>query len=537
MVPADEMDDSSDEEIDTDAVGYQIEMDEPPTRKRSLGRDRTCDINRMLREQRRDGWFGLRYAPGPGKTAKEMASRASVDRLPLQRMLLSGRRNNAAMCSEWNGLSKTVRTALKQNWPDGGRQPVTVIVALWFGMQIKKDDHSEEWPEVMMALWLATRTAGPFKWQRRSADFMENPTFSFRADCLACIGLMTSNLDEVEMPEWGSACFQARKALTTLVNSELHKEASAINDRKKRCVSWRAGKGAAPPVHSPIEMPRVSSGEEEQLQLQQSVAAARRASVVDKRYKPPRLDAVSAVAAVRKPDRANRELMVTMGLEIHRAGHTAAAVAAAIQETAIEYTKKVTAANKRSLEKDAKETSVRNLLGLYGFKASRTEDQARHRFDAYAAPVEKAYEPKGGKRGASGSLSMETEVVKKVAGLISGAELEKSATEVLRKLSAPRAATIKLQDFEDHGAPAGMWSILARKNEKIFDGIESYQRDEARGAVLRVILEEHLGFKAKTQPRAKLARRTVNGEIELPDGEKLSYDIPVASHAVRLVAA
>ena len=113
VVPADEMDDSSDEEIDTDAVGYQIEMDEPPTRKRSLGRDRTCDINRMLREQRRDGWFGLRYAPGPGKTAKEMASRASVDRLPLQRMLLSGRRNNEAMCKEWNGLSKTVRTALK----------------------------------------------------------------------------------------------------------------------------------------------------------------------------------------------------------------------------------------------------------------------------------------------------------------------------------------------------------------------------------------------------------------------------------------
>ena len=120
------------------------------------------------------------------------------------------------MCNEWQGLAKTVRTALKKLWPEGGRQPVPVVAALWFGTQIREDDRSEEWPEVMMALWICTRVAGPFKWQRRSAEFMDNPVVPFRADCLDCITVATASLSMAEMSQWKTTCVLARTMLRTL---------------------------------------------------------------------------------------------------------------------------------------------------------------------------------------------------------------------------------------------------------------------------------------------------------------------------------
>ena len=107
--------------------------------------------------------------------------RATVDRLKLQQMMTAHYRDHSTVMAEWKQLAKPIRDNFGWKVQTARhRQSVPIIVAIWFGGQLKDKDRGDQWAEVMFALWVAVRRDGPADWPRRPVGF--RPVFSFAGD-------------------------------------------------------------------------------------------------------------------------------------------------------------------------------------------------------------------------------------------------------------------------------------------------------------------------------------------------------------------
>ena len=107
--------------------------------------------------------------------------RATVDRLKLQQMMTAHYRDHSTVMAEWKQLAKPIRDNFGWKVQTARhRQSVPIIAAIWFGGQLKDNDRSDRWAEVMFALWVAVRRNGPADLSRRPVGF--RPVFSFAGD-------------------------------------------------------------------------------------------------------------------------------------------------------------------------------------------------------------------------------------------------------------------------------------------------------------------------------------------------------------------
>ena len=160
--------DTSDAEVsdmsDEDGGGQPTRRARPNGIKRSV----RCDLYGLLQGDSRDKGLGYRLGVG-GATAR--ARGATVGLSALQKMLVV---NSKYAPEKKHELWKDLGPSITGCW-EGDRVPI--LAAIWFGANLYEDHRSEQWSAALYAMWVCTRSRGPFSWSKKEDDY--RPVFTF----------------------------------------------------------------------------------------------------------------------------------------------------------------------------------------------------------------------------------------------------------------------------------------------------------------------------------------------------------------------
>eukprot|EP01052_Picozoa_sp_SAG31_P003509 SAG31_NODE_136_length_23089_cov_8.825924_3_plen_467_part_00 len=430
---------------------------------------------------------GMGYALGLGSTLREQAEAATVDRLKLQRMLTAGHRDHSTMMTEWLQLAQPIRASFGWRLQGIQRQPVPIIVAIWFGCQLLPQHRSEHWAPAMFALWVAVRRDGPFHWPRRAADF--KPAFSFAGpatlDRLHRLtrGLGATSCDAVDPFE--VELRNVQDDLRVALGKELHKILIAAAIRQQRS---HHKQDATPQQHrlATALTPRTNVIAPAQLQRQAKMP------------EPAVRDALRAagVSVERTADKQSRELAIRVA--------TAKESLTAGWNTAV-----------MAMEADNKQPSGRNLQTVYGSGVPRKKTIQNAR---YAATLSK--QEMGGAVSKKHTERLKTTTPCVVSALqhIGREELLRSAETLL----ADRWNGVKLADMATQ-LVTGFWTALARLHRSAFLPQDPSKHGEAHwlptgGRILKVLLTDITGVAFAGRNRDGRTPRSLQTTVKLPDG-------------------
>ena len=443
-----------------------------PTRRalpNGIKRTVRCDLHGLLQGNSRNKGLGYRQGVSPGPTAQ--ARGATVGLWALQRMVVVNSKYALAMKHElWKDLDPSITGCWELN-------RVPILAAIWFGANLYEDHRSEQWSAALYAMWVCTRSRGPFSWNKRPDDY--RPVFTFDpvtlSEDLSVRRLLSLSVDSPAQPCVG---------LTPLQSATQGFEwCTDPTDFERSCKE--AQRSLAPAIAANLNaffvtLKKGTLG---------NMGAARRRSKAGNKRKRLQATAAALVAPTKETKLALEKMGYTLALTEEIEAKEDAAVTTALKAAAKAIPAAVTAAQK----KGASAVCVKQLVSKYGGRVSVAEAAKCALWDAKATVVEV---PAGNPAKHKGGVTkLSSRVVKSTLENIQLVQVVAAAEKVLAE--DPRTAELTPASLEKTYVNGLLTKVAAAVQDEAWPADGTQPTMPRKCEIVRVILNEALSLEIK----------------------------------------